>query len=100
MFAVAFLVVSSFLTSCSSKTKDEASLSVSNVSGTTTVNGIQVAYEYNGEFYILSGDMLFRSLADLRDYVANPFGMEDTAGAPQDSGDASTNSFLISGRQW
>lgn len=99
LLAVAFLVFG-FLTGCSSKPGEKASLSVSNTSGTTSVNGAEVAYEYNGEFYILSGDMLFRSLEDLRDYVANPYGTEDTSGTTQEPGGASTNSFLASGRQW
>jgi len=93
------LTLAVFLGSCASEPRDSVPLASTNTSGTTNVNGIEVPYEYDGEFYILAEDMLFYTLDDLRSYVTSPFGDDGGLEAAQ-TVEPEPDGFLVEGRQW
>lgn len=90
------LALTLFLGGCASGPREATPLAIANTSGTTTVDGTDVPYEYDGEFYILAGDMLFHTLEDLRSYVSSPFG--DTS--LQAAQTAEPDGVLNPGNQW
>ena len=94
--AALLLTLTIFLGSCASRPEESIPVATSNTSGTTTVNGIEVPYQYDGESYIIGGDMGFSSLQNLRSFVGDPFATDDGFIPAQ----AEEDGFFYKGFQW